>query len=303
MQRGLPSDLDPWRPVARCASSVRPVSFKLPSPQPSPSRTFDPSQLSALLRRCSCGCPSLSSCLLSIVAAADNHALGCCGAAEREDALRSFRDKRTPILVTNRRNAAISTTAPPPKMALPLPTSTQLQKRLRSILCDVLRCQKREKSHGHLTRATPCLQVATDVAARGLDIPDVKHVINYDMPKEIDDYVHRIGRTGETRALRCHMLTQLGLAWFLTGTLSVLCVQTGRAGNTGLATAFVNDRDRHVRCGNGNIICFYLVALIYECCWLIFSWTRLFVTCLCCSRKLIRRCACSAPLHISIHKS
>lgn len=38
--------------------------------------------------------------------------------------------------------------------------------------------------------------VATSVAARGLDIPDVKHVINYDLPQDIDEYVHRIGRTG-----------------------------------------------------------------------------------------------------------
>ena len=42
--------------------------------------------------------------------------------------------------------------------------------------------------------------MATDVAARGLDIPNVIHVINFDMPKDIDDYVHRIGRTG--RAVR-----------------------------------------------------------------------------------------------------
>ncbi|MED6271726.1 putative ATP-dependent RNA helicase ddx4 [Characodon lateralis] len=38
--------------------------------------------------------------------------------------------------------------------------------------------------------------VATSVAARGLDIPDVQHVVNFDLPKEIDEYVHRIGRTG-----------------------------------------------------------------------------------------------------------
>ena len=38
--------------------------------------------------------------------------------------------------------------------------------------------------------------VATAVAARGLDIPNVKHVINYDMPNDVDEYVHRIGRTG-----------------------------------------------------------------------------------------------------------
>jgi len=61
------------------------------------------------------------------------------------------------------------------------------------------------------TGKTPIL-VATDVAARGLDIPNVLHVINYDLPTNIEDYVHRIGRTG-------------------------------RAGNSGLTTAFVTERD------------------------------------------------------------
>jgi len=51
--------------------------------------------------------------------------------------------------------------------------------------------------------------VATDVASKGLDFPDIQHVINYDMPKEIEDYVHRIGRTG-------------------------------RCGKTGVATTFIN---------------------------------------------------------------
>lgn len=59
--------------------------------------------------------------------------------------------------------------------------------------------------------STPIL-VATDVASRGLDVPHVAHVINFDLPKDIDDYVHRIGRTG-------------------------------RAGNSGLATAFFTEKN------------------------------------------------------------
>ena len=40
------------------------------------------------------------------------------------------------------------------------------------------------------------MQIATDVASRGLDIPDVEVVINYSYPLTTEDYVHRIGRTG-----------------------------------------------------------------------------------------------------------
>lgn len=64
------------------------------------------------------------------------------------------------------------------------------------------------------TGRTP-IMVATAVAARGLDIPNVTHVVNYDLPSDIDDYVHRIGRTG-------------------------------RAGNVGIATAFFNRGNRNI---------------------------------------------------------
>lgn len=45
-------------------------------------------------------------------------------------------------------------------------------------------------------RGEQTVLIATQVAARGLDIADVKQVINYDLPDEIEEYIHRIGRTG-----------------------------------------------------------------------------------------------------------
>ena len=54
----------------------------------------------------------------------------------------------------------------------------------------------RQKALGLFKDSRVQVLVATDVAARGLDIQDVSHVINYDIPNTYDDYVHRIGRTG-----------------------------------------------------------------------------------------------------------
>ena len=78
------------------------------------------------------------------------------------------------------------------------------------------RTQRERERALEMFRTARCpILVATAVAARGLDIPNVKHVVNYDLPTDIDDYVHRIGRTG-------------------------------RAGNTGISTAFFNRGNRGV---------------------------------------------------------
>jgi superfamily II DNA/RNA helicase len=54
----------------------------------------------------------------------------------------------------------------------------------------------RQRALGRFKDDAVGILVATDVAARGLDIPKVSHVINYDVPNSYEDYVHRIGRTG-----------------------------------------------------------------------------------------------------------
>merc|ERR1712126_709387 len=54
----------------------------------------------------------------------------------------------------------------------------------------------REHALREFSAAHASVLVATDLASRGLDIPNVTHVINLDMPSNIEDYVHRIGRTG-----------------------------------------------------------------------------------------------------------
>ncbi len=54
----------------------------------------------------------------------------------------------------------------------------------------------RNRTLNALRRGQVRILVATDVAARGIDVPTITHVINYDLPKFAEDYVHRIGRTG-----------------------------------------------------------------------------------------------------------
>jgi len=58
----------------------------------------------------------------------------------------------------------------------------------------------RERALDGFRRGTTRVVVATDVAARGLDIKGVSHVINFDMPHDPESYVHRIGRTGRAGA-------------------------------------------------------------------------------------------------------
>ncbi|XP_063546146.1 ATP-dependent RNA helicase bel isoform X2 [Cydia strobilella] len=81
-----------------------------------------------------------------------------------------------------------------------------------SIHGDRTQREREEALRRFRTGQTPIL-VATAVAARGLDIPHVRHVINFDLPSDVEEYVHRIGRTG-------------------------------RMGNLGVATSFFNDANR-----------------------------------------------------------
>ncbi|QNG18120.1 DEAD/DEAH box helicase [Rhodococcus triatomae] len=79
---------------------------------------------------------------------------------------------------------------------------------------DIVQAQ-RERTIGQLKSGALDILVATDVAARGLDVDRISHVVNYDIPHDTESYVHRIGRTG-------------------------------RAGRTGEALLFVAPRERHL---------------------------------------------------------
>jgi ATP-dependent RNA helicase RhlE len=59
--------------------------------------------------------------------------------------------------------------------------------------------QRREALEG-FRRGRYRILVATDIAARGIDVADIRHVINYDLPMTVEDYVHRVGRTARAEA-------------------------------------------------------------------------------------------------------
>ncbi len=65
---------------------------------------------------------------------------------------------------------------------------------------------QRQRALSRFKQSDVTVLIATDVAARGLDVPDVTHVINYSTPKTYDDYVHRIGRAGRA-GRKGHALT------------------------------------------------------------------------------------------------
>ncbi len=81
-----------------------------------------------------------------------------------------------------------------------------LQTRLRTagVSCDVIHSNRqmheRTRAVERFTKGAVRVLVATDIAQRGLDIEGISHVVNYDVPMDPDDYVHRIGRTGRAGA-------------------------------------------------------------------------------------------------------
>ena len=85
----------------------------------------------------------------------------------------------------------------------------QLAKTLRSMdhksaaLHGDMSQNKRRQTVENLRKGRVEMLVATDVAARGLDIKDISHVINFDLPMVAEDYIHRIGRTGRAGATGC----------------------------------------------------------------------------------------------------
>ena len=84
--------------------------------------------------------------------------------------------------------------------------------------------------------------VASDVAARGLDIPDVSHVFNFDVPRHAEDYVHRIGRTGRAgRSGEAFMIVTGGDTKSLDAVQALIKTQIEYADIEGVPTEKVSD--------------------------------------------------------------
>merc|ERR1712196_279531 len=60
--------------------------------------------------------------------------------------------------------------------------------------------RERDRALADFKSGRTCILIATDVASRGLDVKDIGFVVNYDFPNQIEDYIHRIGRTGRAGA-------------------------------------------------------------------------------------------------------
>ncbi|WP_245208057.1 DEAD/DEAH box helicase [Sediminibacillus dalangtanensis] len=124
---------------------------------------------------------------------------------EKQDKLRTVLDQFRPFLAVifcrTKRRAA--------KLNAALQSHGYLSDELHGDLSQA----KREKAMKRFREMKTQFLVATDVAARGLDVEGVTHVINYDIPEDTESYIHRIGRTG-------------------------------RAGSEGLAITFVAPKDR-----------------------------------------------------------
>ncbi|MCC5854705.1 MAG: DEAD/DEAH box helicase [Idiomarina sp.] len=96
--------------------------------------------------------------------------------------------------------------------------------------------EQREATVSELKKGKIRILVATDVVARGLDVPGVTHVINYDLPQDAESYVHRIGRTGRAgrsgesisfvRPREMHMLKRYERS--TNGTIEMMEVPRGR---------------------------------------------------------------------------
>lgn len=79
-----------------------------------------------------------------------------------------------------------------------------------------LRQNQRDRAIANFRSGKTRIMIATDIAARGLDIPHIRHVINYDLPQVAEDYIHRIGRTaraGAEGSSLCFITREDGEKW------------------------------------------------------------------------------------------